>query len=142
MNKKSLEVIRICNKCGEINTINELNLKRKNVYDEFGKYYRIIYYKCKRCNEVNVVQIDDYETMKVFKKFKDLTIKVAKKNIKNETISPKDIKKKDKLIKDLSVRRTELEAVTNGIKLYDENKNIFIECLTIKKVGDIIESNL
>ena len=51
----------------------------------------------------------------------------------------KDIKKKDKWMKELKEKRKDLEELNSGKKLFDENKNIFIEALTFKKVGDIIE---
>ena len=59
--------------------------------------------------------------------------------MKHQTISPKDIKKKDKWMKELKEKRKDLEELNSGKKLFDENKNIFIEALTFKKVGDIIE---
>ena len=59
--------------------------------------------------------------------------------MKHQTISPKDIKKKDKWMKELKEKRKDLEELISGKKLFDENKNIFIEALTFKKVGDIIE---
>ena len=137
-----MEVKRICSKCGEVNTINSENLIRVDVWDEDGKYYKLMYYDCKRCNERIVVQIDNTETLNIFKQFKALTIKVARKQIANQTVSPKDIRKKDKWTKQLKEKREILKELCNGKKLFDENKNIVVECLTFPKVGDIIDSNL
>lgn len=137
-----MEVKRICKKCGEVNTIDSSNLIRKNVFDEDGKSYQIMYYDCKRCNERAVVQIDDAESLMIFRDLKKLINKAMKKRIKRETISPKDVKKKDKLMKRLKDKRNILNEICKGKKLIDENEKIIIEHLTISGVGDIIESNL
>ena len=113
-----------------------------DVYDEEGTYYKIMYCDCKRCKERDVVQIDNVETLEMFRKLKSLTIKVARKNMKGETVSPKDIRKKDKWMKELRKKREDLNELCSGKKLFDENKKIVVEQLTFPKVGDIIESNL
>ena len=137
-----MEVQRVCRKCGEVNTLDSSNLIRMDVYDEEGTYYKIMYCDCKRCGERDVVQIDSTETLEMFRKLKSLTIKVARKNMKGETVSPKDVRKKDRMMKKLRSKRAELEELCNGKKLFDENKKIIVEQLTFPKVGDIIESNL
>lgn len=137
-----MKVNRVCRRCGEINEIDSSNLIRQDVYDENGTYYKVMYYDCKRCGERDAVQIDSAETLKMFRELKSLTIKVARKNVKGETISPKDIRKKDRMMKLLREKRMELEEVCNGKKLFDENKKVVVEQLTFLKVGDIIESNL
>lgn len=137
-----MEVQRVCGKCGEVNKIDSSNLIRKDVYDEEGTYYKIMFYDCKRCKERDVVQIDNMETLILFRKLKKMILKVAEKNRKGETISPKDIRKKDELMKELRSKRAELEEFCNGKKLYDKDKKVVVEQLTFPKVGDIIESNL
>lgn len=137
-----MKVQRVCKKCGEVNEVDSSNLIRMDVYDEEGVYYKIMYCDCKRCGERDVVQIDNIETLEMFRKLKSLTIKVARKNMKGETISPKDIRKKYRWMKELRRKREELEELCNGKKLFDENKKVVVEQLTFPKVGDIIESNL
>lgn len=137
-----MEVQRVCGKCGEVNMIDSSNLIREDVYDEEGTYYKIMFYDCKRCKERDVVQIDSMETLILFRKLKKLILKVAKKNRKGETVSPKDVKKKDELMKELREKREELKDVCNGKKLYDKDKKVVVEQLTFPKVGDIIENNL
>lgn len=137
-----MKVKRICRKCGEVNEVSSDNLIRADVYDEDGTYYKIMYCDCKRCGERDVVQIDSMETLEMFRKLKKLILKVARKNTKGETVSPKDIKKKDKWMKELREKREVLNEVCNGKKLFDENKKVVVEQLTFPKVGDIIESNL
>lgn len=137
-----MKVKRVCRKCGEVNEVGSDNLIRADVYDEDGTYYKIMYCDCKRCGERDVVQIDSMETMEMFRKLKKLILKVARKNTKGETVSPKDIKKKDKWMKELREKREVLNEVCNGKKLFDENKKVVVEQLTFPKVGDIIESNL
>ena len=137
-----MKVQRVCRKCGEVNEIDSSNLIRADVYDEEGTYYKIMYCDCKRCGERDVVQIDNTETLGMFRKLKDLTIKVARKNVKGETVSPKDARKKDKWMKELRKKREDLNELCSGKKLFDENKKVVVEQLTLPKVGDIIESSL
>lgn len=137
-----MKVKRICRKCGEVNEIDSSNLIRADVYDEDGTYYKIMYCDCKRCGERDVVQIDNMETLEMFRKLKKLILKVARKNSKGETVSPKDVRKKDKWMKELRKKREVLNELCNGKKLFDENKKVVVEQLTFSKVGDIIESNL
>lgn len=139
---KQVKVQRVCRKCGEVNEIDSSNLIRADVYDEEGTYYKIMYCDCKRCGERDVVQIDNTETLGMFRKLKDLIIKVARKNVKGETVSPRDVHKKDKWMKDLRKKREDLNELCSGKKLFDENKKVVVEQLTFPKVGDIIESNL
>lgn len=137
-----MKVKRVCRKCGEINEVDSSNLIRKDVYDEHGTYYKIMYCDCKRCGERDVVQIDSIETLEMFRKLKSLIIKVARKNMKGEIVSPKDVNKKDRWMKDLRKKREDLNELCSGKKLFDENKKVVVEQLTFSKVGDIIESNL
>lgn len=137
-----MKVQRVCSKCGEVNEVDSGNLIRADVYDEEGIYYKVMYCDCRRCGERDVVQIDSTETLEMFRKLKSLTIKVARKNMKGETISPKDVRKKDRLMKELRRKREDLNELCNGKKLFDENKKVVVEQLTFPKVGDIIESNL
>ena len=139
---KQVKVQRVCRRCGEVKEIDSSNLIRADVYDEEGTYYKIMYCDCKRCGERDVVQIDNTETLGMFRKLKDLTIKVARKNVKGETVSPRDVHKKDKWMKDLRKKREDLNELCSGKKLFDENKKVVVEQLTFPKVGDIIESNL
>lgn len=137
-----MKVQRVCRKCGEVNEIDSGNLIRMDVYDEEGTYYKIMYCDCKRCGERDVVQIDSTETLEMFRKLKSLTIKVARKKMKGETIILKDIRKKDRWMKRLRRKREDLNELCSGKKLFDENKKVVVEQLTFPKVGDIIESNL
>ena len=137
-----MKVQRVCRKCGEVNEVDSGNLIRMDVYDEEGTYYKIMYCDCKRCKERDVVQIDNVDTLEMFRKLKSLTIKVARKNMKGETVSPKDTRKKDRWMKELRKKREDLNELCSGKKLFDENKKVVVEQLTFPKVGDIIESNL
>ena len=137
-----MKVERICERCGEVNIIDSSNLIRQDAYSEDGEYFKVMYCKCKRCKEINVVQIDNMETLELFRKLKALIIKVAKKQMKKETVSPKEVKKKDKLTKELREKRKDIEDLMQGRKLLDENGEILVNSLTFPKVGDIIDSNL
>nr|DAP60048.1 MAG TPA: hypothetical protein [Caudoviricetes sp.] len=137
-----MEIQRVCKKCGEVNEIDSSNLVRKDVHDEYGNYYKLMYCDCVRCGTRDFVQIDDKNTLEEFKRLKKLIIKVARKNINGQTISQKDIKKKDKMMKQIREDREKLKEICAGKKYFDENEKIIAECLTFEKVGDIIESNL
>lgn len=137
-----MEIKRVCKKCGEVFEIDSSNLIRKDVHDEYGNFYKLMYCDCVRCHTSDFVQIDDKNTLKEFKRLKKLIIEVAKKNVKGQTVSPKDIKKKDRLMKQVREDREKLKEVCTGKKYFDENEKIIAESLTFEKVGDIIESNL
>lgn len=137
-----MEVKRVCNKCGEVNSLDSKSLLKKDVYDEDKKHHVILYFECVRCKEVEVVQIDDNESIQTFKEIKALFIKAMRKRLKKETVSPREVKKKDRLTKKLNEKRKLLNDVSKGKTLYDENGKIFIKELTMYIGGDIIESDM
>lgn len=137
-----MEVKRVCNKCGEVNSLDSKSLLKKDVYDEDKKHHVILYFECVRCKEVEVVQIDDNESIQTFKEIKALFIKAMRKRLKKETVSPKEVKKKDRLTKRLNEKRKLLNEVSKGKTFYDENGKIFIKGLTMYTGGDIIESDM
>lgn len=57
-------------------------------------------------------------------------------------MSPREVKKKDRLIKKLNEKRKLFNEVSKGKTFYDENGKIFIKELTIYTGGDIIESDM
>lgn len=113
----------VCGSCGLVNSVNNLNVKRKDVYNENKDMFRITYYKCRGCNKVNIVQVDDITTISWFRELKSLIMKASLKRSKNETISPKDIRKKDKLTKRLKRAREQLKERYKKEKHYDEQGN-------------------
>lgn len=137
-----MEVKRVCNKCGEVNSLDSKSLLKKDVYDEDKKHYVILYFQCVRCKETEVVQIDDNESIQTFKEIKALFIKAMRKRLKKETVSPREVKKKDRLTKKLNEKRKLLNEVSKGKTFYDENGKIFIKELTMYTGGDIIESDM
>nr|DAZ68778.1 MAG TPA: putative HTH-type transcriptional regulator [Caudoviricetes sp.] len=137
-----MEVKRVCNKCGEVNSLDSKSLLKKDVYDEDKKHHIILYFECVRCKEVEVVQIDDNESIQTFKEIKALFIKAMRKRLKKETVSPREVKKKDRLTKKLNEKRKLLNDVSKGKTFYDENGKIFIKELTMYMGGDIIESDM
>lgn len=137
-----MEVKRVCNKCGEVNSLDSKSLLKKDVYDEDKKHHVILYFECVRCKEVEVVQIDDNESIQMFKEIKALFIKAMRKRLKKETVSHREVKKKDRLTKQLNEKRKLLNEVSKGKTFYDENGKIFIKELTIYTGGDIIESDM
>lgn len=136
-----MEIERVCVKCGEINTLDSNNIRQIETKAD-GEYYKLMYYKCKRCGETIVLQIDNIETINICKDLKALLMKVMKKRMNHQTIGKKDNRKKDKLNKLLDAKRKELNDLCNGKTFYDLDGKIFIKQLTLPKVGDIIESDL
>lgn len=137
-----MEVKKVCNRCGEVNSLDSKSLLKKDVYDEDKKHHVILYFECVRCKEIEVVQIDDNESIQTFKEIKALFIKAMRKRLKKETVSPREVKKKDRLIKKLNEKRKLLNEVSKGKTFYDENGKIFIKELTMYIGGDIIESDM
>ena len=137
-----MEVKRVCNKCGEVNSLDSKSLLKKDVYDKDKKHHVILYFECVRCKEVEVVQIDDNESIQTFKEIKALFVKAMRKRLKKETVSPREVKKKDRLTKKLNEKRKLLNEVSKGKTFYDENGKIFIKELTMYTEGDIIESDM
>lgn len=133
-----LEVIRVCETCGEVNKLNSNNVTKMDAYTETGDYYRVIFFECCRCGKRIGLQIDNHYTLSIYKKYQELFFKTMKKKIKHETISPKDVRKKDKLTKQLRKERALLEEKTSGLKLFDKDKNILFESLTFSEVYDTI----
>lgn len=139
---EEIKVERICLKCGEVNEVSAENMKKVDTWTEDGEYLRICYISCSRCKEKIFLQVDNMETINEFKELRDLTIKAARMRLKGQTAGKKMFRKKDKLSKDLRVKRMQLEEVNNGKILYDKNKKVFTNCLTFPKVGDIIEDKM
>jgi hypothetical protein len=137
-----MEVKRVCNKCGEVNSLDSKSLLKKDVYDEDKKHHVILYFQCVRCKEIEVIQIDDNESIQTFKEIKALFIKAMRKRLKKETVSPREVRKKDRLTKKLNEKRKLLNEVSKGKTFYDENGKIFIKELTMYTGGDIIESDM
>ena len=125
-----MEVKNACTKCGCINTIDIHSLLRKDITDKDGNHYLVLYFKCEQCKEINVVQIDNNETRQLYRTVKSLLIKGMKKRVKHETMSPKDVKKKDKYTKTLSKMREELKQHTEGKTMYNDDGSVFVESLS------------
>lgn len=139
---EEIKVERICLKCGEVNEVSAENMKKVDTWTEDGEYLRICYISCSRCKEKIFLQVDNMETINEFKELRDLTIKAARMRLKGQTVGKKMFRKKDRLSKDLRVKRMQLEEVNSGKILYDKNKKVFTNCLTFPKVGDIIENKM
>ena len=70
------------------------------------------------------VQVDDADTLNTFRELKKLMTKVIKKKIKGETVSPKDIRKRDKLTKELREKRASLNEECNCKVFYNDSGDI------------------
>lgn len=129
-----------CPYCGEINLANNMSLVKQDLYTGTGYYLRVIYLQCTSCKSHIVVQVDDAKSLAIYRELSGLILKTFKKRVKKETISPKDMKKKDKLTMKLRRMRYDLKDQVKGLTLYDENKNIIIKGLTFSEEGDIIDN--
>ena len=139
---EEIKVERICLKCGEVNEVSAENMRKVDTWTEDGEYLRICYISCSRCKEKIFLQVDNMGTINEFKELRNLTIKAARMRLKGQTVGKKMFRKKDKLSKDLRVKRMQLEEVNNGKILYHKNKKVFTNCLTFPEVGDIIEDKM
>lgn len=137
-----MEIKRICNECGKVSCLNANTLIKQDCYTESGEYYQIMYFVCSDCGEKNVVQADTIETINILSALKSIVYKAMIKQGKGQTVSPKDIRRKDKLSKQLKRKREKINEKIAGVKMYDENKEIVFEHLTFIGEGGIIESNL
>lgn len=128
----------VCGRCGELNVINAGNIKEIDLKDAGGRYFKLTYVFCKRCKEIMPLQIDDVETIEIYKKLKRHIVKVAKKQMRHEDVTKEDIKKKDRLTEKLKEKRLILKNGVSGKEFYLLDGEIFINPLTFPKVGDII----
>ena len=97
-----------------------------------------MYYKCKRCGTITVLQIDSTETEQLAVRLKTLVLTVISKKNKKLKVSQKDKRKKDVWSKHLQEKRSLLQEQMKGRKLFKENGEIFINCLTFGKESVII----
>lgn len=132
-----LEVEKVCEKCGEINTLNGKTIMKDSATDCDGEKYEVIYFTCKRCGECVVLQIDNEETKALLERFKQLMYKTMQNNEKGIKPKKRDLKKKDIWNKDLKEKREQLKEIMSGKALY-KNGEIFINHLTFLKEGDIL----
>lgn len=128
-NPKNLQPPTICKKCGEVNYTSLQRVKREWVHTEDKRYIRVIYTECERCKEKLILQIDSKRTIEL----RDKTIRLLLARKRDEF---------EKVDKRLTDSRNVLNKQFSGLKLFDENENIFVNCLTLQKDGDIIESDL
>lgn len=138
----SVRTERVCGKCGEVNILTNKNVIQRDLYTVNDDFVRVTYYRCKGCGGINVVQLDSMQTIHLLRDFKRLLVKVAKKRQNGETATKKEVRDKNKLIESLRLKREYLKQEFDGLTLYDKDKNIFIEHLTLSGKGDIIESNM
>lgn len=137
-----MNIMRVCQKCGEINKLEENSIFRVNGTTEDGETYRLMYFVCARCNTKSFVQVDSVRTLSIFNELEELINSTMKSRIKGQTISPKIIRKKDKLVKSLNRERKILEDTLSGKKMIGKDEEILTKSLTFIKDGDIIEGNL
>ena len=79
------QVKNICDKCGEVNELDNINLRRALVTCvQTGEDVILTYYICKRCSTLKVLQIDDSVTTKTFTELKKLITRTAKKKLKGK----------------------------------------------------------
>ena len=133
-----MTIEKVCEKCGEINLLDFETIKKERVYDEFETPFLIMYYKCKRCGTITVLQIDSTETEQLAVRLKTLVLTVISKKNKKLKVSQKDKRKKDVWSKHLQEKRSLLQEQMKGRKLFKENGEIFINCLTFGKESVII----
>lgn len=136
------QVKNICDKCGEVNELDNINLKRALVTCvQTGEDAILTYYICKRCSTLKVLQIDDSVTTKTFTELKKLITRTAKKKLKGKPIPLDADEKKDKLIGMMDKRRADLMEKFSG-KDFKKDEKIFLKNLTFSQRSDIIDSDM
>lgn len=137
-----LNIKNICNRCGEINELDNMNLKRALVTCvQTGDEVILTYYVCKRCSTIKVLQIDDKVTTRTFTELKKLITRTAKKKLKGKPISQDADEKKNKLIGIMDKRRVDLIEKYSG-KDFKKDEKIFLKNLTFSQRSDIIDSDM
>ena len=137
-----MEIKRACENCGELNRLEEKNIKHIEVVTKNEEELTLTFFECKRCKHKNVVQVDNEETKKIVSLYKDLILKTFIKRQKGETVSPKWDKRRKGYTKDLKVKRDNLESRFKGKTLYKKNGKIFVESLTIIGEDGIIKDSM
>lgn len=104
-----MKVKKICLKCGEVNEVGEKDILQIWVHDEcLENFYRIMVYRCGRCNTDHLLQVDNRKTLKLKRKLLKVLFKAE------------DRKEYDKLNEHLDSERKRLYDLVSGIKLYNE----------------------
>ena len=105
-----MKVKKICLKCGEVNEVGEEDILQIWVHDEYAdSFYRIMLYRCGRCNASYLLQVDNKKTLDI------------KKKLLNALFKAHDRKEYDRLNERLDVERKRLYEYVSGIKLYNES---------------------
>lgn len=104
-----MKVKKICLKCGEVNEVGEGEILQIWVHNEYADdFYKVMVYRCNRCNTNHLLQVDNKRTL-------DLKKKLLKVLFKAE-----DRKEYDRLNEHLDFERKRLYDYVSGIKLYNE----------------------
>ena len=137
-----MKLIQFCEKCEKVETIESEDVKQMEVYDEERNSYRLTYYTCSKCKHINPLQIDSPATVAISGSINALLMSVMKKRENGVLPSEKSKRRYEKLNKQLDRKRKNIIDKLEGNPLYNYNKNIVVEHLTLKSEGDIIESDM
>lgn len=135
-----IETERVCEHCGKINTITHLSVQKEwCTCEQTEEKAKLIYQRCEGCKEPMILQVDDSETIEISRKEKELMLKAIKKRAKKQTVSPKDMRKREKLDKELKRKREDLKEHFEGKTFLQDDGKILCERLTILRKDAIID---
>lgn len=137
-----MELIKVCNKCGEVVKVNHTTIKTVDCYNDDKESYELMYVECNRCKEVIILQIDNDETKQLLQRIKTSIMSCIARDKNGRKQSKLSRKRIDESNAILDKMRKDIYAVNKGKTFYDINKNIIVKGLTIESESDIIESNL
>ena len=138
-----IETARVCEHCGKINTITHLSIQKEwCTCEQTEEKAKLIYQRCEGCKEPMILQVDDSETIEISRKEKELMLKAIRKRAKKQTVSPKEMRKREKLDKELRKKREVLNEHFEGKTFLQDDGKILIERLTFLRKDAIIDSKV
>lgn len=138
-----IETERVCEKCGRINTVNHISVKKEwCTCEQTGEKVKLIYQRCEGCKEPMILQVDDNDTIAISRKEKELMLKAIRKRAKKQTVSPKEMRKREKMDKELRKKREALNEHFEGKTFLQDDGKILIERLTILRKDAILDSKV
>lgn len=98
-----------CKECGALAQINDSTVKRVDVVVlETGDNLRLLYYKCKECKRLHIVQLDNIKTIETLNEIKNKMRKIMVSQAKGFEPKKKDVNKLNKRRRELIRLRREL----------------------------------
>lgn len=126
-NREVFEALQACEACGKVNKLQDI-VKLEKVYDYKGRRIELVVTRCD-CGVGKIQQIDNEHTSKIRNELFKLIVEVSKRKKEEDIDGFKatdfEVKKKEKLEKDLKDSRKALFQKYKGRKFYlDSDKKV------------------